>query len=69
MVGERYVWIMHYGNDPMWMMKPTDDGLCSAETITNAANNHFVTKDITLREDDVVTMSGLVSRPAAKRHF
>ena len=61
MVGDRFVWIMHYGNDPMWMIKPTGDGSCSADLISRLANNHFVTKDVTFREDNAMTMSGLVS--------
>ncbi len=63
MVGDRYVWILHYGNDPYWMKKATADGACAAELITSVANRHFVTKDVTLREDDLVTVAGMVSVP------
>ena len=62
MYGKRYVWIMHYGNDPYWMTKPTADGACSAEQISTAAASHFVTRDITLREDDTVPLANMVRK-------
>lgn len=57
----RYVWIMHYGNNPRWMDKGTDDGLCSAEVIKGAAEGHLVIRDLTLREDHVTPLAGYVS--------
>ncbi|ELU09867.1 hypothetical protein CAPTEDRAFT_178683 [Capitella teleta] len=61
LTGSRYVWIMHYGNNPRWMDKGTDDALCSAEDIKEAADGHLVIRDVTLREDDVIPLCGLVS--------
>ncbi len=60
MYGPRYVWILHYGNDPLWMDKPTQDGVCSDHVIKMAANGHFITSDVTLREDDITPMAGIV---------
>jgi gamma-aminobutyric acid type B receptor len=61
LIGPKYVWIMHYGNNPRWMDQGTDDGLCTADDIKEAADDHLVICDVTLREDDVIPLSGLVS--------
>ena len=60
MYGKRYVYILHYGNDPYWMHRPTEDGGCSAEQVTMAADGHFITSDVTLREDDTLPIAGMV---------
>ncbi len=52
---------LHYGNDPYWMTKPTLDGSCTAEEIGAAAQGHFVTSDVTLREDNRIPLAGIVS--------
>ncbi|ELU10782.1 hypothetical protein CAPTEDRAFT_200216 [Capitella teleta] len=59
LIDSRHVWIMHYGNNPRWMDKGTDDGLCSVEDIRRAADGHLVIRDVTLREDDVIPLCGL----------
>ena len=60
MYGPQYVWILHYGNDPLWMDKPTADGTCSSDVIKMVANGHFITSDVTLREDDIIPFAGMV---------
>ena len=60
MYGQAYVWILHYGNDPQWMAKPNEDGACTAEQISIAAEGHFVTRDVTLRTDGVMPLANLV---------
>lgn len=70
MVGHKYVYILHYGNDPYWMTKPTQDGSCTAEEIGAAAQGHFVTSDVTLREDNKIPLAGMVSSISIfKREF
>ena len=65
MYGEAYVWLLHYGNDPMWMTRNMTDtdadyDSCTSEEISKAAEGHFVTRDITLREDGVMPLAGQV---------
>ena len=60
------MWILHYGNDPYWMRQSTADRACSDEIIKMAANQHFVTADVTLREDNVTTLAGMVSNKKFK---